>query len=121
MKVTDFYPIFYTNDVEAEIERYAKDLGFALKHRPEIEFLDYAVLENKNGRRIDLVCSHFPSDSFTEGYLGMRANVNDFEAGVSYFAKQGYAIFGEPHETAASIVALLNKGEKDFIVLFHHK
>ena len=75
MKVTDFYPIFYTNDVEAEIERYAKDLGFALKHRPEIEFLDYAVLENKNGRRIDLVCSHFPSDSFTEGYLGMRANV----------------------------------------------
>ncbi len=47
MKITDFYPIFYTKDVEAEIERYAKDLSFALKHRPEIEFLDYAVLKTR--------------------------------------------------------------------------
>ena len=43
MKVTDYYPIFYTEDIEAETKRFTEDLGFAVKHRPKIEFLDYVT------------------------------------------------------------------------------
>ena len=92
-----------------------------MKHKPQIEFLDYVVLENANKRRVDLVCSHFPADNFKEGFLGMRVNVDDFDAGVSCFAAQGYAIFGTAHETESSITALLTKGDGSCLVLFHHK
>ena len=50
--------------MEKEIRRYSEDLGFTLIHKPQIEYLDYAVLENENKRRIDLVHSYFPADSF---------------------------------------------------------
>ncbi|MBQ7500619.1 MAG: hypothetical protein IJT91_06965 [Clostridia bacterium] len=121
MKVTDYYPIFYANDVEAEVKRFTEDLGFSVIHRPKIEFLDYAVLENGNKRRVDIVCSHFPADSFKEGFLGMRVNVDDFDESVSYFATQGYSVFGTAHETESSVTALLKKDDGSCLVLFHHK
>lgn len=121
MKVTDFYPIFYAEDIETEIKRYTEKLGFTVIHRPKIEFLDYAVLENEKKRRVDIVRSYFPADSFKDGFLGMRANVDDFEKGVDYFKSQGYAIFGEAHETESSVTALLTKGDGSYLVLFHHK
>ena len=121
MKVTDFYPIYYANDVEAEAKRITEDLGFTLKHRPQIEFLDYAVLENDKNRRVDIVCSHFPADSFKEGFLGMRVNVDDFDEGVSYFKALGYELFGTAHETVSSVTALLKKDDGSCLVLFHPK
>ena len=121
MKVSDYYPIFYTEDIEAETKRFTEDLGFAVKHRPKIEFLDYVVLENEKHRRIDLVCSHFPADHFKEGFLGMRANVDDFAAGLAFFEGQGYALFGTAHETDSSVTALLTGADGAFLVLFHHK
>ena len=121
MKISDYYPIFYAEDVEAEARRFTEELGFTVKHRPKIEFLDYLVLENDKKRRIDLVCSHFPADSFKEGFLGMRANVDNFDEGRAYFEAQGYELFGTAHETASSITALLTKGDGTYIVLFHHK
>jgi hypothetical protein len=121
MKITDYYPIFYANDLEAEIKRFSEDLGFKVKHRPQIEYLEYAVMENENKRRVDIVCSHFPADSFSEGFLGMRANVDDFNEGVEYFESQGYSIFGTAHETNSSITALMSKGDGTYIVVFHHK
>jgi hypothetical protein len=51
----------------------------------------------------------------------MRANVDDYDEGVSYFKAQGYTLFGEPHETKSSITALLTKGGESYIILFHHK
>jgi hypothetical protein len=121
MKVTDFYPVFYADDIETEIRHFTEELGFFVKHRPQIEFLDYVILENENKRRIDIVCSHFPADSFTDGYLGMRVNVDDFDEGLAYFEKQGCTLFGEPHETETSITGLLTKGDGGYIILFHHK
>ena len=121
MKITDYYPIIYAEDIEKEIRRYTEELGFELKHRPEIEYLEYAVLENEKKRRIDLVCSHFPADSFKEGYLGMRVNVDNYDEGLAYFEKQGYSVFGTAHETDSSVTALLTKGDGSYIVLFHHK
>ena len=121
MKVTDFYPIFYAEDIEAETRRFTEELGFAVKHKPKIELLDYVVLENEKKNRVDLVCSHFPADSFKDGFLGMRVNVDDYDAGVAYFAAQGYAIFGTAHETESSVTALLTNGNGSFLVLFHHK
>ena len=121
MKVKDYYPVFYTNDMEADIRRYTEDLGFTVKHRPQIKFLDYAVLENENKRRVDLVCSHFPADNFSEGFLGMRANVDNFDEGLAYFEAQGYSLFGTPHDTESSITGLLTKGTGDYVILFYHK
>ncbi len=121
MKVTDYYPIFYANDVEAEVKRYTETLGFSVKHRPAIEYLDYVVLENDKGRRVDIVCSHFPSDSFKEGFLAMRVNVDDFDEGVSFFESQGYEMFGTSHETGSSVCAMLVKGDGSRLVLFRHK
>jgi len=121
MQVTDFYPVFYCEDIENEIKRFTEDFGFELKHKPQIEFLDYAVLENKNNRRVDLVCSHFPADSFKEGFLGMRVNVDDFDEGVAYFEALGYSVFGTAHETESSVTALLTKGDGAYLILFNHK
>ncbi len=121
MKITDYYPVIYAADFEKEIRRYTEELGFEVKHRPEIEYLEYAVLENEKKRRIDLVCSYFPADNFKEGYLGMRANVDNYDEGLAYFEKQGYTLFGTAHETDSSVTALLNKDDGSFIVLFHHK
>ncbi|MBR5341758.1 MAG: hypothetical protein IK151_07520 [Erysipelotrichaceae bacterium] len=121
MKVTDYYPIFYTEDIETETKRYTEELGFNVIHRPQLEMLEYVTMENENKRRVDLVCSHFPADSFKEGFLGMRVNVDDYDEGISYFKKQGYEIFGNTHETESSIHALLTKGDGTYIVIFHHK
>ena len=121
MKITDYYPIFYTENFETEIKKFTDNLGFTVIHQPQIEFLDYAVLENENKRRVDIVRSHFPGDSFKEGYLGMRVNLDNFEEGVSFFEGQGYTIFGDVHETDASVVALLTKGDDTYLVLFQHK
>ena len=121
MKVTDYYPIFYAEDIEAETKRFTDDLGFTVRHRPKIEMLDYAVLENGKGRRVDLVRSRFPADDFKDGFLGMRVNVDDFAEGLAYFQAQGYALFGTAHETDSSVTALLTKGGGDYLVLFHHK
>ena len=121
MKVSDYYPIFYAEDLEAETKRFTDDLGFSVKHKPQIEYLDYVVLENKNKRRVDLVCSHFPADSFNDGFLGMRANVDNFDEGVSYFEAQGFAVFGKAHETESSVTALMTNGDGSYLVVFHHK
>lgn len=121
MRVSDYYPVIYATDFEGEIKRLTEDLGYEIKHRPNIEMLDYAILENDKNRRIDVVRSYFPADSFSEGFLGMRANVDNFDEGVTYFEKQGYSLFGEAHETESSITGLLRKGENDYIVVFHHK
>ena len=121
MKITDYYPIFYAEDLEKEIRRFTEDLGFEVIHRPKIEYLDYAVLENEKKRRIDLVCSHFPADNFKEGYLGMRVNTDNYDEGLAYFEKQGYSVFGTAHETDSSVTALLTKGDGSYIVLFNHK
>ena len=121
MKITDYYPIFYTEDIESEIKRFTEEMGFSLRHRPKLESLEYAVLENDNKSRIDLVCSHFPADSFSEGFLGMRANVDDYKEGVTYFEAQGYSVFGTVHESESSVYALMTKGDGDYLVIFQHK
>lgn len=121
MKVNDYYPIIYAEDIEAETKRFTEDLGFTVKHRPKIEYLDYVVLENGKNRRVDLVRSHFPADSFKDGFLGMRVNVDDFDEGVSYFEAQGYTVFGTVHETESSMTALMTKGDGTYLVIFHHK
>ena len=121
MKVTDYYPVFYTNDIEADVKRFEEDLGFTVIHRPTIENLEYVALENENKRRVDLVCSHFPNDSFSEGYLGMRVNVDNIEEGTAYFKGLGYSIFGELHENGPIVVALLAKDDGSYIILYSHK
>ena len=120
MIIKDCYPVFYTEDIEAAIKRFTEDMGYTVKHRPKIENLDYAVLENGKNRRVDIVHSYFPADSFKEGFLGMRVNTDDFDEGVSYYEAKGYRLFGTAHETGSSTVALLAKGDGAYLILFRH-
>ena len=90
VKVSDYYPIFYAENVESETRRFTEVLGFAVKHRPKIEFLDYVVLENEKKRRVDIVHSRFPADSFKEGFLGMRVNVDDFDEAYILLEERGF-------------------------------
>lgn len=120
MKVSDFYPVFYAEDFEASMKRFTEDLGFSVKHNPKIEHFDYAVLENDKGRRLDLVRSYYTEDDFKDGFVGMRANVDNFDEGLEYFKALGYTLFGEVHETKSSMMALLVK-EGGNIILHHHK
>lgn len=121
MKVSDCYPIFYAEDVEAKVRHFTEGLGYSVKHRPQLELLDYVVLENDKQRRVDIVRSFFPADSFKDGFLGMRVNVDDFDEGVSYFKTQGYEVFGTAHEIGSSVYALLTNGDGTYLVIFHHK
>lgn len=121
MKVSDCYPIFYAEDIEAEVRHFTEGLGYSVKHRPQLELLDYVVLENDKQRRVDIVRSFFPADSFKDGFLGMRVNVDDFYEGVSYFKTQGYEVFGTEHEIGSSVYALLTNGDGTYLVIFHHK
>ena len=121
MKVSDCYPIFYAEDIEAEVRHFTEGLGYSVKHRPQLKLLDYVILENEHHRRVDIVRSHFPADSFKDGFLGMRVNVDDFDEGVSYFESRGYSIFGTAHEIDSSVYALLTNGDGTYLVIFHHK
>ena len=121
MQVSDCYPIFYAEDIESAVKHFTEDLGFSVKHRPRLEMLDYVVLENEHHRRADIACSHFPADSFKDGFLGMRVNVDNFDEGVSYFESRGYSIFGTAHEIESSVYALLTNGDGTYLVLFNHK
>ena len=121
MKISDCYPIFFADDIEAKVKHFSEGLGYTVKHRPQLEMLDYVILENEKSRRVDIVRSYFPADSFKDGFLGMRVNVDDFEEGVSYFNAQGYAIFGTAHQIESSVYALLTNGDGSYLVVFHHK
>lgn len=55
------------------------------------------------------------------GYLGMRANVDDFDEGLEIFKAWGYSLFGTKHETGSSITGLLSRGKGTYVVLFQHK
>ena len=121
MNITDCYPVFYTNDIDVGIKSFREDFGFEVKHRLQIKFLDYVIMENEKNRRIDFVCSHFPADHFKEGYFGMRVNVDDFDAGLSCFEEKGYTLFGEPHEVETAITGLLIKEGGAYVILFYHK
>ena len=121
MKISDCYPIFFADDIEAKVKHFTEGLGYTVKHRPQLEMLDYVILENEKSRRVDIVRSYFPADSFKDGFLGMRVNVDDFEEGVSYFNAQGYAIFGTAHQIESSVYALLTNGDGSYLVVFHHK
>ena len=120
MNVSDLYPVYYAEDFEAAKKMFSEDMGFSVKHGPQIEHFDYAVLENDKGRRVDIVRSHYPNDDFKEGFLGMRVNVDNFYEGVAYFEALGYSLFGEAHETKSSVLALLVKDGSN-IIIYHHK
>ena len=121
MKVTGYYPIFYTNDIVREANRLKEDFGFDVEHHPEIESLDYYVLSNDYGTRIDLVQSHFPDDNFSEGIIGMHVNVSDFNEGAAYFEEQGYSLVGTVKDEEHFMTALFKRNDNDYVVIFQHK
>ena len=119
MKVTSYYPVFYTEDLETEAKRYTDDLGFSIVHDVEVKGTRYLILDN-NGNRIDLINMVLPNKSFSTGFYGMRANVDNFEEGMEYFTKQGLKQEGAIREDKSSKVAVLVGRDGMRVVLFHH-
>ena len=123
MKVSSYYPIFYTEDIESELKRYQEDFGFEVMHRPEIaDWLDLYVLGAGDGTRINLIHSKAPEYSLGEdGFIGMRVNVDDFDEGMAYFEGRGYKIDITTLETESFKIAPMKKGDRDCFVVFYHK
>ena len=121
MKVTSFYPVFHTKNIEESLKIFKEDFGLEVTHHPEIEALDYYLLADEHGNHIDLVRSHYPKDNFTDGIIGMHVNVSDFKEGQAYFEEHGYSVVGDAKDHESFIVALLKKSDNDYVVLFQHK
>ena len=120
MKLTSYYPVFYTDDLDAESKRYVEDLGFSILHRIRVKDLEYFILEN-NGNRIDLIQFEHPFSPSATGFYGIRANVDNFDEGFEYFKNQGMVQEGAIREddSAKTVVLIGRDGMR--IVLFHHK
>lgn len=119
MKVSSYYPVFYAEDLEAEVKRYTEDLGFVVKHKTDVKELRYYILEN-NGNRIDLVQTSLPFLSASNGYYGIRVNVDRFEDGLEYFKGRGMVQEGPERETDSARYAVLVGRDGSRIVLFQH-
>jgi len=119
MKVTSYYPVFFAEDLEAEAKRYTDDLGFSIVHHAEVKDFRYLVLDN-HGNRIDLINTVLPNKSFSSGFYGMRANVDNFEEGMEYFKSQGLKQEGQTRENESNKVAVLVGRDGMRVVLFHH-
>lgn len=119
MKVTSYYPVFFAEDLETEAERYIDDLGFSLVHDAEVKGLRYLVLDN-HGNRIDLINTSLPFASFTTGFYGMRANVDNFDEGLEYFRGQGLKEEGPVREGKSSKSVVLVGRDGMRVVLFQH-
>ena len=120
MKVTSYYPVFYTENLEEEAKRYTEDLGFSIVHRIEVRDLEYYILDN-GGNRIDLIHSTLPYAPFDTGFYGMRVNVDDFEEGLAYFKNLGMVQEGDIKEDDSRITAVLVGKDGMRVILFHHK
>lgn len=119
MKVTSYYPVFFAEDLEAEAKRYTDDLGFSIVHDVEVKDLRYLILDN-HGNRLDLINTVLPNRSFSTGFYGMRANVDNFDEGMDYFKNQGLKQEGQIRENKSSKVAVLVGRDGMRVVLFHH-
>ena len=120
MKVTSYYPVFYTENLEEEAKRYTEDLGFSVVHKIDVKDLEYYILDN-GGNRIDLIHSTLPYAPFETGFYGMRVNVDDFVEGIAYFKNQGLIQEGETKEDDSRKTAVLIGHDGMRIILFHHK
>jgi len=119
MKITSYYPVFFAEDLEAEVKRYTEDLGFTVKHKTEVKDLSYYILEN-NGNRIDVVHTTIQHLPFEKGFYGIRVNVDNFEEGMSYFKGQGMKQEGNIRETDSARSAVLIGRDGSRIILFQH-
>ena len=119
MKVTSYYPVFFAEDLETEAKRYIDDLGFSLIHDAEVKGFRYLILDN-HGNRIDLIYTSLPFASFTTGFYGMRANVDNFDEGLKYFTGQGLKQEGEIREEKSSKSVVLVGRDGMRVVLFQH-
>ena len=119
MKVTSYYPVFFAEDLEAEVKRYTEDLGFSVVHWIEVKGLEYYVLDN-GGNRIDLVRATLPFAPFQNGFYGMRVNTDNFDEGYAYFKQLGMTQEGETSVTDSSKTAVLVGHDGMRIVLFQH-
>ncbi len=120
MNITAYYPVIFTKDIDSALKSYTEDLGFTKLHSFENDIHTFYVLE-LNGSRVDI----FTSDNeifkdASEGFFAMRVNVRDFDEGLNYYQEQGYKIVNGPVHIEFTDFAILTRGQKDSIFLYHH-
>lgn len=88
MKVKTFYPVIISTDFDGTIKAL-ETFGFAPhheKHDVSATHNDNFVLKNEEGHRVDVVSTKAVPRSF----VGIRVNVEDYEAAVAELEAQGY-------------------------------
>lgn len=108
MKVTSFYPIIATGNLEEGLAVYTDDFGFKVKRRLRYPGLMMCVLENDHQDRVDLI----EIEGAELGFYSMHVNVEEFDSGLQYFQSQGYEIEGKINKYGQGIPYVnLVKGE----------
>lgn len=88
MNVKTYYPVI-VSPVAQDVLTSLETFGFAgahEKHGIAENKNDHFVLKDGNGNRVDVVSSHVVPRTF----VGIRINVDDFDAAVAELTEKGY-------------------------------
>lgn len=123
MKTTAYYSVFSAATVDGLNtirEHLVKNQSLTVAHHFTSEALDYYVLKDASGNSTDLFC--LKQIPLSNGFFGLRMNVDDFAAAQKHLLDQGYEMMYPAEETPSAISAVFKgNGEKQNIVLFQHK
>ncbi len=91
MKITAFYPVCYTDQLEASLQFFTEKMGFKVLHDVKNDLVSLYVLEC-NGYRLDVLSTGVKELQTENGFYGTRINVEDFEDALDFFKAHGYKV-----------------------------
>jgi len=120
MKVSSMHPIIISDNAEKTMEFYAA-LGFTTKHSTTMA-ADSPVYVIANGD-VELEIMQAPKNapvSMPAGLYGLRINVDDMDAALEAFTKNGGTIVGGPFDTEWTSVYAVKDADGNNISIMKH-
>lgn len=126
MKVTSFYPVFITDELDPRLVGSFTALGFRQTHTLEFANAKHLTFKNEVGDRMDIAVSpEFKRFGLPEKKFQMnavRVNVDDYEEGLAFFRERGYAVALDFDVPSAKIAVMEHQEDNNKrVFLFQHK
>ena len=119
MKITAFYPMYYTNDIETTLHHFTDELGFKILHHIEHPGMNLYVLEN-NGCRVDVFNASMDDIPQNEGFYATRINVDDIDEAINKYISWGCKVAIPVISFSKTKLARLDDKNGSCIFLFQH-
>ena len=121
MKVTSYYPAFHTYKLSDEMLAFFADMGMKKIHTFKLENREVLTFGNEAGQRLDIVADDDPPADIPSARM-MRANVDNFDEGLAYFAVRGFTPRQIEELESAKTATLVNPADPSTIIfLYQHK